>query len=368
MTKRLRRAIVITAVAALARPVGAQEIGSAVFVRSFRFDPGIGARRVTQWGVPVVAQLGLGRRLTVTVTGAWASTELASHDGWTSRFTGLTDAQARLSYVLGRDVAIVTFEGNLPVGTIPSTVDRAVTGATASSMLAFPVTRFRGGPAATGAIAVARRLGGTSLGFGAGLRWAGGFQPVRDETSRFSPALEGRAHVSANGLLFGGRLGVSVTASTFTTDEFIRTAVEGATGQSYRPGRRVILEAGYVAPLGRQTLGLGTWLFVNGAPRDSIGQNTGSREVITNLSALLAVPVGSSIIVTPRAEWRRGAPDGGTADQLLAAQLEWTLLLGLRTRLLATGRYDTGQISSEATGVAVSTRGFGLTVGLRLRN
>jgi hypothetical protein len=180
--------------------------------------------------------------------------------------------------------------------------------------------------------------------------------------------LEGRAHVSANGLLFGGRLGVSVTASTFTTDEFIRTAVEGATGQSYRPGRRVILEAGYVAPLGRQTLGLGTWLFVNGAPRDSIGQNTGSREVITNLSALLAVPVGSSIIVTPRAEWRRGAPDGGTADQLLAAQLEWTLLLGLRTRLLATGRYDTGQISSEATGVAVSTRGFGLTVGLRLRN
>jgi hypothetical protein len=343
----------------------AQDAGTGMLIRSFRFDPGIGARRVTQLSVPLTAQIAVGRRMAFAVSGAWANTELASHDGWTRRFSGLADAEVRASFVLGRDVAVVTLVGDLPVGTAPSTVDRAVIGATASSMLAFPVARFRAGPAATGGLAVARRLGGVNLGFGGAVRWAGAFQPVSDEPSRFEPGLEGRLHASASGLALGGRLGLRVTASTFTSDEFVRSTVDAGPGGRYRPGLRSILEADYAAPLGRQTLGLNAWVFYNGAARDTAGANLGSHEWIANATALLALPVGASVVVTPRVEFRRGIREGGRRDRLLSAELGGAVVLGARTRLQVSGRFDTGSVSSEATGDAVAVRGMGLTLGLR---
>jgi hypothetical protein len=345
-------------------PVGAQDVSTGAFIRSFSFDSGIGARRVTQWGVPLAARIAVGRRMTFAISSGWASTELASYDGWTRWFAGLTDAEARVSYVLGRDVAVITLGGNLPIGAAPSTVDRAVTGATASNMIAFPVTRFRSGPAATGALAVARRWGGVNVGFGAGVRWAGSFQPVRDEPSRFSPALEGRLHAGASGLLLGGQLGVRVTGSTFTRDEFARTAVDAGPARQYRPGLRSVIAANYLAPLGRQTLGLGAWVFHQGAPRDSAGAETGSPELIMNFSALVAVPIGSSMVVSPRVEFRRGTRDDRGPDRLLSAELGWTVALGARTRLYVSGRYDAGFVSAEATGDAVDVRGTGVTVGI----
>jgi hypothetical protein len=344
---------------------GAQELSAGSFVRSFSFDPGIGARRVTQWGVPLGARVWIGRRAAFSISAAWASAELASYDGWVQRFAGLTDAQAGLSYVLGRDLAVITVTGNIPSGAAPSTIDRAVIGATGSSMLAFPVTDFRSGPAATGALAVARRWGGVNIGLGAGVRWAGAFRPVRDEPSRFAPALEGRLHVGADGLVAGGRLAVSGAISTFTHDEFARTSVDAGSERRYRPGRRSVLELDYVAPLGSRTLGLSAWVFVSGAPRDSAVADSASKDVIGNISASLAVPIGSGVTVSPRVEFRRGWGGGDHRDRLLSAELGWAVAVGSGVQLFGSGRYDTGRITAEATGAPVAVKGIGLTVGLR---
>jgi len=362
-------ALVLLALAA-GRPVAAQDALYQRFsaftgweLRGYRFDGTIPNSAATQWSVPGVIVVPVGRRVSVDLTTYFVHSSLEAADGRTTDVTGLTDTQLRVVYTLARDRVAASLALNLPTGSSSLSDDEfQVSGAVGSNFLSFPVSNFGSAFGVTGGMAYARTLGDWNVGLSGSVRYLGSYEPFTADTAVYEPGLEYRVRGAADRLLGAqSRLLVGLTVSTFSTDQLSGSAAL-ASG-FYEPGTRLIGELAFTRVVGRSTVTFAAWDFYRTAGQSGAGAEADSKENILNAELRVALPAGR-VEVEPMLAYRQWNPADYLGGRLYSAAV--TLRTGLSERLSASvsGRFDDGWITDRLTGGA-DVRGFGAAVFLR---
>ena len=140
----LALALLLPAALAAQAPLGLTEVsaGGGLEFRRFAFESGFAVDETRQLAVPIAVALPLGRRFTVDIGSAWATTSVESGAG-DFTVSGFTDTQVRASYTFGADAVVASVLVNLPTGLeTNSAEDFFVASAVASNFLLFPVNVF----------------------------------------------------------------------------------------------------------------------------------------------------------------------------------------------------------------------------------
>ncbi|MGH7676123.1 MAG: hypothetical protein ACREMV_12705 [Gemmatimonadales bacterium] len=334
-------------------------------LRGYRFDGTLPNEAVTQWSVPAVVVVPVGRRVSLDLTSYFVHSSLETTDttGGPTDVTGFTDTQLRAVYTLSRDRAAVSLALNLPTGSASlSGNELQVSGAVASNFLSFPVSNFGTGFGVTGGMAYARALGDWNLGLSGSVRYLGSYEPFTGDTAVYEPGLEYRVRAAGDRLLGArSRLLLGLTVSTFSTDQLSGSAVL-ASG-FYEPGTRLIGELAFTRLVGRSTVTFAAWDFFRTAGQSGAGSEPDSKENILNLELRLAHPVGR-VELEPMLAYRQWNPADYLGGRLYSAALTLRTALGERFSTGVSGRFDDGWITDRLTGSA-DVRGFGAAVFLR---
>ncbi len=368
MTGAARAALGIVAGVCLAGPAPAQRplaraagLGG-VEGRQVRFESLPSARRVRQVSIPVGAVLPLGR-VTLDVGTAWASTELLRPDGTRHEVSDFIDTQLRGSVTLGRDAVVATLLVNLPTGPADaSPSDYSVIGAVSPSFLGFPVPAYASGFSVTGGLAAAVQAGAWSLGLAGSIRVSDEYTPYRDAAGpiTYRPGVEGRLRAGADGLIGSSRLTLGTTFSTLGSDQF---GEGGAATGEYRPGKRVIVEASFLAPVGGSTLSIAVWDYFRAAG-DTSRVSAANRENLAGGQVGMSIPVGRSVTLEPEIQARLFDPEAGEGRSV-GAGLGVGLRAGEVFTLVPAARYDWGWVS-DRTGLRSDLTGWWASVFLRI--
>jgi len=332
-------------------------------LRAYRFDGTLPNEAVTQWSVPAVVVVPVGRRLSLDLTTYFAHSSLETSGGPTIDASGFTDTQLRAVYTLARDRAAASLALNLPTGSASLSDDEfQVSGSVASNFLSFPVSNFGTAFGVTGGMAYAQALDGWNLGLSGSVRYLGSYEPFIGDTAVYEPGLEYRVRGAADRLLGDrSRLFVGLTLSTFSTDQLSGSAAL-ASG-SYQPGTRLIGALGFSRVLGRSTLSLTLWDFYRSAGESDTSAAPDSKENILNLELRLALPTGR-VELEPMVAYRQWNPADYLGGRLYSAAVAVRAGLGERFSARLGGRFDDGWITDRLTGSA-DVRGFGASLFLR---
>jgi len=330
-------------------------------MRAYDFDSGISTNSTSQWRVPVIAVVPLGRSLSLDVTTGYASSRLETSAG-TMTLDGFTDTQVRGLYTLSRDRLVASLSLNLPTGKQDLTDDEfRVAGAVGSNYLSFPVTSAGGGFSATGGLAWVRPVGSWNVGLSGSYRYQGAFTPLT-AGGEYDPGSEFRVRGGLD-RLFGQRTRVTVglTFSTFSTDQFTQL---GGGATSYSPGPRVIGELALARALGRTTLMFVAWDLYRSAGKIDNVTDPAKRENVLNTEVRWSVPVARRLQLEPLVGYRQYDLKAFQAGRMYSGAV--TARFGLSGRMSAsvTGRFDNGWVAAEGVGQADFT-GLGLTAFLR---
>lgn len=335
-------------------------------VRGFTFGPGIGTKAVSQWNVPFVVVVPVGRKMSVDLTSYYVNGRVET-DADTQTLAGMTDTQVRLLYTMSRDRLVGSVSFNLPTGEhAASTSQYQVAGAVGSTFLSFPVSNSGTAFGVTGGMAYAQRAGAWNVGLSGSVRYLGSYAPFSDEALSYSPGMEARVRAGAERLLGEqARLLIGATVSTFSTDTYAGSS--GPVSASYAAGPRFIGELAFVRVIGRSTLTLAAWDFFRLAGDTNGVSNPDTKENVVNGELRLTYPVAPRIQVEPMIAFRQWNPSD-SAGGYLGGQLTSggvRVRAGLTDRLSAAlaGRYDAGWISNPPN--RASLRGYGLLLCLR---
>ncbi|MEY3701114.1 MAG: hypothetical protein RI891_406, partial [Gemmatimonadota bacterium] len=326
-------------------------------VTAFGFGSGATKRTVSQTAVPFVVLLPINARLSVDLSTAFATSEVAVSGAAVSTISGLTDTQVRGNYALGESV-LLTAGVNLPTGRylIPADQQEAA-GQIGNDFLNYGISSMGNGLALTGGVAYARPIGDWNLGLGTSLRKATRFDAfeVEEGPLRFTPSDEVRLRVGVDRPVGDGQIELGLSYSAFGADV--------ANTTTYSTGDRVIATAGWSVPVrGVQTY-LSAWNLFRLAGEQLGGPAPG--ENVFNLAGGASLEVGG-VLVQPSAELRLWQVDGVKAGNLVSVGIRARLGLGAFAVYPSVG-LSTGALFSTADGTETSLTGFrgGLTVRWR---
>ena len=340
----------------LDRPAG----GFGVDVQYYNYAEGFGFRSTRQIAVPFAVAVPVGRRLTLDLGGAWATTT-AETDAGDMSIDGLTDTQLRATYVFGADALVASLSVNLPTGKETNTAEEFVAGSSvASNFLLFPVNSYGNGTSVTGGLAGAVRAGNWNLGAAVSGRWNASYQPFSEtgQSLEYSPGIEGRARLGADRLIGQSRLMFGFTVSTFGDDEF---SGSGIVPGRYSPGTRFIGEASYAFPAGTGQLQLFAWDYFRSEGSSSDGASANKENIFTvGLSG--GFPFGR-FFLDPAIDARIWSPQEGSG-YLIGGQVGLRIPVGGRGAIVPSFRYDQGSIK-DATDDSFSVYGLSGSVYLR---
>jgi hypothetical protein len=370
--RRLLLAVATLVVAASTRILG--QASDAIYARvsavsgwefrGYSFDPGIGAKRVAEWSIPVIVVAPLGRRLALDLTTRYASGRLESYGDTAQTLSGLTDTEVRLLYTASRDRLVGSLSFNLPTGQRTlSAREFQVAAAVGGTYLSFPVPNFGTAFGVTGGIAYAARAGAWNLGVSGSLRRLASYSPFSQDTLAYTPGWEGRVRAGADRLLGErSRLLVGLTVSSFSTDTY--AGASALVSGWYSPGTRFIAELAFVRALGRATVTVSAWDFNRLAGLGTTGSNQETKENLLNGELRLTYPVGPRVQLEPMVAFRQWSPADYRGGRLKSAGL--VARAGLSDRLAATlaTRFDDGWIFARGHGFA-PVQGYGASLYLR---
>jgi hypothetical protein len=329
-------------------------IGGAEFY-AVSFDPGLGAKSVSEIAVPLGVAIPVGRRFSFDAGTYVVSAQRKAETGETATISGLTDVSVRGSYQVIPDAVALTVSVNLPTGQASLDSDQLlVAGATATDLIPFPVTSFGSGVNVTSGLAVAVPVSGWAVGFAGSFRYNGDYEPLADTAITLTPGAEYRLRVGVDRIVGQGRVSLGVTYSTFSRDEFGVDQVNG--------GQRFITQASWSFPVGNHNVSLFVWDIARSADSTVTGTTSvpGARENTVAIGAITSLRTGRNTL-RPAVEFRRSwrgetslTPYGSLfsigARYFMQASDRFTIVPGLRL--------DVGSI----TGVGLTGFSGSLTV------
>lgn len=357
------RSLVAVIAAAAAFPAGAQAQGLAdaqlrgapQFI-SYSIEANGAKTSVNQFAMPIAFALPLTSQLTFDLATAFATASVDAGGGATSSISGLTDAQARLNYTLGGDAVVVTAGLNLPSGQYKVAEDKiAAAGQIGNDFLAFPVSSFGNGFAATGGIALARNAGDWNIGAGASFRKSMEFDAFEAGTStvQFTPANEIRFRVGGDREIGGGRMMLGLIFSKFGDDTC--DGCETGPATTYATGDRIIVQGAVDLPVGERRLYIGGWFLRRGEGEQLGGVSPSSN--IQNLQVALGMNVGT-LFVEPSVELRMQQVSGGTGSTIVYG--------GVRSRFTG-GAFELSPTIAYGVGSLGDADLSGLKIGMTIR-
>jgi hypothetical protein len=336
---------------------GPASIGGGVEGRRYEFEEGYIVHAIRQFAYPVAVLIPFGKRFSVDIGTAYATTNVADAVGRESSFSGFTDTQLRGSYVFGNDRVVTSLMVNIPTGQeTQSLKEFNVTSNVASNFLLFPVNSYGNGFSTTGGVAVAVPVGSWNVGVAGSLRLNSEYQPFSDPGStsvRYQPGLEGRIRAGADRLVGSSRLALGLTFSSFDNDQF--TGLATGSGR-YSPGNRLIGEANLTSPVGSGSVTAYAWDFYRTAG-DNSAVTTSNQENIFTLGLSGGWPLGRSVQLQPLAEARFWSPNDGSG-QLYGAGAALHFTLSPRLMFAPGGRFDFGSIKQLGTSYSLNGWGF----------
>jgi hypothetical protein len=222
------------------RLVGLRTVHAGPSFETWRFGGGarqlvggdtIVVRSVTQWSVPIVAVVPLGREWTMEVSGAFSSGQVTL-DGEdrvlrTDRYvlSGPTDIRVRAVGSLVRDRVLVTVGVNAPTGrTGLDAGEVAALRALAAPALRLQVPANGTGPGGTAGLVLAHRMAGWAWALGVAYELRGTYSPIAALTAG-APSVDYRpggalhASIGAEGFIGEHGMSLSLTVDRFAEDE-----------------------------------------------------------------------------------------------------------------------------------------------------
>jgi hypothetical protein len=336
---------------------GPPSIGGGIEGRRYEFEEGYIVHAVRQFAYPVAALIPFGKRFSVDIGAAYATTTVADAIGREQSFSGFTDTQVRGSYVFGNDRVVTSLMINIPTGEeTQSLKEFNVTSNVASNFLLFPVNSYGNGFSATGGVAVAIPAGSWNIGVAGSLRLNSEYKPFSDPGStsvRYQPGIEGRIRAGADRLIGSSRLALGLTFSTFDNDQF--TGLATGSGQ-YSPGNRLIGEANLTTPAGSGSITVYAWDFYRTAGENST-LTTSNKENVLTLGLSGGWPIARKISLEPLAEARFWSPDQGSG-QLYGAGTALRFSLSPQVAFVPGGRFDFGSIKQGGKSYSLTGWGF----------
>lgn len=192
--------------------------------------------RVTQWSVPLSVAVPVGNRLTIDLTGAYASSDvqlsgqdpITGTDGYT--LSGLTDLRVRATGRIVGDNVLITAGVNLPTGATEHNEEELsalrVVGAPAFSFQ-VPVLGIGGG--GTLGVVLAREVGAWALAFGTSYEMRTKYTPISVAAGipvDFSPGDAVRLSLGGSRLMGQHNMTFGVSADFYSTEE-LETGTSG---------------------------------------------------------------------------------------------------------------------------------------------
>ena len=238
---------VATAAPAALEAQATSRFGVGPMFESYTFaDPAqAGLEGITLLSTPFAARIGLGRRVTLEVGGAYAMGKVTGSDGAVSELSGLTDTNVMLHLAVVPDALTLSVMAAAPTG--QSTHDAAqalVAGVVSADLLPFRVSSWGGGGGIGMRLAATRRFEGFGAGLSVGYRQAGEFEPLQAETFAYRPGNEIQARLALDTEV--GRNGKGSLVVGF--QRFGEDALDGA--NLFRSGNRIEAIGTYAFPMG----------------------------------------------------------------------------------------------------------------------
>lgn len=363
----MRPAVLAVAVPALfvAAPLAAQgfsqsSLRGAPQMVSFSLGPSGSKTTVSEFAIPVAFAMPIRDRLTFDIATAFASSTVDADAGGKSTISGLTDTQVRFNYTFGADQVVVTAGLNLPSGQYKVGEDKiAAAGQIGNDFLAFPISSFGFGLAATGGVAVARPLGDWNLGLAGSFRKSTEFDAyeISQSSLSFQPADEFRLRAGVDRFALGGRVMAGVIFSVFGEDAC--TGCEaGSSRTTYSTGNRITAQAALDVPVGGAQLFVSGWLLQRGEGKTVAG--TAPSEIIMNGQAAIGLNLGT-FFVEPSVEFRRWTVDGEASGSLMYIGARTEFIVG-SLAISPSAAFGTGSIGVES--VDLTGYKIGATISL----
>lgn len=359
------QAIAALATLALAAPAGAQLASSfgvtvAPNYRAFSLDESLRASAASLMLLPVAVRVPLGSRFSIDAYSAYARGRVETATG-TLALSGPVDTQVRATWAAA-PWARVTIGANLPTGnSTHSTEEAEVAAVLATDLLGFREARFGIGTGITSGVALAHRLGGWGVGYGASYRMTGEFEPSESSSSVYSPGDELMARVALDrNIGSSGKMTLGGAYQHFSEDQ--------TPANLFQPGARVRGDASLGFRAGAATMTLfvtDLWrqrgeVSLVSAP-DSVAGTVGSQ----NLLVLGArANFGGRLQLAPQADVRLLSHEERTGSGWIAGAG-----VGITTRLLGASlapraRFMLGAIESGA-GDSQGVSGYEVELALR---
>jgi hypothetical protein len=319
----------------------------------YGFDKSYATQSASQWSIPVVLVAPLGRQASLDLTTHYAHTEVTSAGSLS--YSGFTDTQLRLLYVIGQQRAVASFSLNLPTGknSFP-TAQFPVSTAISSNYLSFPVNNLGSGFGVTTGLAYAAPAGAWNIGLAGSVRYQASYRPFTADTFNYNPGLEGRLRFGVDRLIGErARFMLGETFSTFSTDQFSGTGsfVSGW----YNPGARFITDLGYAYSWGRTTLTFGAWDYYRLAGSAVAGTASDTKENVFNCELRIARQLSPRLTIEPLVGFRQWNPAGGTAGRLYTVGTNARIGLSDQMSGVASARFGSGW-GVTATGLSLYLR------------
>lgn len=277
-------------------------VGVGPVFESYTFaDPAqAGLERITLLSAPFAARVGLGRRATLEVGGAYAAGKVTAADGSESELSGPTDTHVMLSVAVVPDALTLSVMAAAPTGQATHDPAQAlVAGIVAADLLPFRVSSWGAGGGVGMQLAATRRFQGFGAGLSVGYRQAGEFEPLEAEAVAYRPGNEIQARLALDTEI--GRNGKGSLVVGF--QRFGDDALDGA--NLFRSGNRVEVMGTYAFPMGyRGSAALygGVLHRANGSYLDATVPDAPTQDLIL-MGGMLRRGMGGGFL-TPRVDVR----------------------------------------------------------------
>lgn len=299
----------------------------------------VGVESLSLLTVPVTARAEIARRVTVELTGAFASAALGRPDGSESTLSGLTDTELTVSAPLAGDAVVVTGVAVLPTGKASLDPDEAaVAGAIAADLLPFSITHWGTGGGVGGRVAVARPLGALGVGLSVGYLVAGEYEPRSDAPFRYRPGNSLEVNAVVDGSVgAAGKASLRLSARTYSDDELDERNL-------YSSGNRYEVLGSYAFALGARSSGIAYAGFLQREEGTYlIGSRTAPSQDLVVAGGSVRMPL-SRLVVAPDVSLRIFRREDGIGQGYAASvggAVEWPLG---RSLLVPTARVRFGSV------------------------
>ncbi|MBX6332584.1 MAG: hypothetical protein IRY91_12120 [Gemmatimonadaceae bacterium] len=194
-------------------------------------------KTASEWSVPVVALVPIGRNVTIDAYAAWMRGTVTRRDAsagspQTLQVSGLTDTKLRASVRLGGDAFLATFGVSLPTGKTSLDAEELA----ALQVIGAPALRMQTpvlgtGWGGTSGLVYTRRIGAWSWGIGGSYEYRGKYSPAQAASLglgsgdlELHPGQAFRLSLGADGLVGQSAMSMSASSTFFTHDQVTLSA------------------------------------------------------------------------------------------------------------------------------------------------